>query len=170
MIRRMAACTSCGAALPAADAQCRRCGAKAVPELELQVPVRPSTRTAAQKPKAPQEEISLELAVDPRALVAERSSGPPPSSGPGGFPNVQAMPSGVIARGQQAALARSPTGTGLMPSPHPAPSPGLAPAPDPTPAGPAVGDLAFDARLLADYGDAPSGVLRAPFYAWRVLR
>jgi hypothetical protein len=34
----------------------------------------------------------------------------------------------------------------------------------------AVGDLAFDARLLADYGNPPQGWLTAPMYAWRVLR
>jgi hypothetical protein len=33
-----------------------------------------------------------------------------------------------------------------------------------------VGDLAFDARLLADHGNAPQGWLLAPIYAWRVLR
>jgi hypothetical protein len=33
-----------------------------------------------------------------------------------------------------------------------------------------VGDVAFDARLLADYGDPPKHWLLAPFYAWRVLR
>jgi hypothetical protein len=34
----------------------------------------------------------------------------------------------------------------------------------------AVGDLAFDARLLADHGNAPQGWLLSPMYAWRVLR
>jgi hypothetical protein len=34
----------------------------------------------------------------------------------------------------------------------------------------AVGDLAFDARLLADFGNPPQGWLTAPMYAWRVLR
>jgi hypothetical protein len=34
----------------------------------------------------------------------------------------------------------------------------------------AVGDLAFDARLLADHGSAPQGWALAPVYAWRVLR
>ena len=33
-----------------------------------------------------------------------------------------------------------------------------------------VGDVAFDARLLADYGDPPGHWLLSPFYAWRVLR
>jgi hypothetical protein len=36
----------------------------------------------------------------------------------------------------------------------------LAPAPD----------LDADARLLADYGDAPSNAVLAPLYAWRVLK
>jgi chromosome segregation ATPase len=34
----------------------------------------------------------------------------------------------------------------------------------------AVGDLAFDARLLADYGNPPQSSVLAPLYAWRVLR
>jgi hypothetical protein len=35
---------------------------------------------------------------------------------------------------------------------------------------PAVGDLAFDAQLLAEYGDPPRHWFLAPVYAWRVLR
>jgi len=35
---------------------------------------------------------------------------------------------------------------------------------------PSVGDVAFDARLLADYGKAPGHWLLSPLYAWRVLR
>jgi hypothetical protein len=35
---------------------------------------------------------------------------------------------------------------------------------------PSVGDVAFDARLLADYGEAPSQWLLSPLYAWRVLK
>jgi hypothetical protein len=34
----------------------------------------------------------------------------------------------------------------------------------------AVGDLVFDARLLANYGSAPSHWLATPLYAWRVMR
>jgi chromosome segregation ATPase len=32
-----------------------------------------------------------------------------------------------------------------------------------------VGDLAFDAKLLADYGEPPKHWLLRPMYAWRVL-
>jgi hypothetical protein len=35
---------------------------------------------------------------------------------------------------------------------------------------PRVGDVAFDARLLADYGEAPRQWLLSPLYAWRVLK
>ncbi len=35
---------------------------------------------------------------------------------------------------------------------------------------PDVGDVAFDAKLLADYGDPPRHWLLSPLYAWRVLR
>jgi chromosome segregation ATPase len=34
----------------------------------------------------------------------------------------------------------------------------------------AVGDLDFDARLLAEYGEPPRHWLLSPLYAWRVLR
>jgi hypothetical protein len=34
----------------------------------------------------------------------------------------------------------------------------------------AVGDLAFDARLLADFGEVPTHWVLAPFYALRVIR
>jgi hypothetical protein len=40
----------------------------------------------------------------------------------------------------------------------------------PTSVAPAVGDIAFDARLLADYGEAPRHWLFSPLYAWRVFR
>jgi hypothetical protein len=32
------------------------------------------------------------------------------------------------------------------------------------------GDVAFDARLLADYGDPPGHWILSPFYAWRVMK
>jgi hypothetical protein len=92
-----------------------------VPELELDVRTAPASRT---KPKAVGDPQSpLELAIDPRALVEERS---------------QWMSPGALF-------------------------PGLA-----TPAAPA--ELAFDARLLADYGEPASHPMLSPLYAYRVLR
>ncbi len=35
---------------------------------------------------------------------------------------------------------------------------------------PDVADVAFDARLLADYGEPPGHWILTPIYAWRVLR
>jgi hypothetical protein len=34
----------------------------------------------------------------------------------------------------------------------------------------AIGDVSFDARLLADYGQPPESWFALPFYAWRVIR
>ena len=148
MIGRMArGCSSCGGALRATDALCPHCGAKNLPDLELPLPARTSAKPPGKARAKPEEEISLELAVDPRALIQERASGGQPPA-----VQVQPMPAdAMIVHGAAAAASLAP------------PQPQAPPAP-------AVGDLAFDARLLADYGDPPSGILGAPFYAWRVLR
>lgn len=159
MIHRMLSCASCGAQGVAPGQACPRCGAKALPDLELDLKARPAPRPPAPK-SAAKDEISMELAVDPRALMQERAraEGPPPVA-------VQTVPSGDFARGAAAgspgALAAAPT-RALVPA---APAGG----PMATP-GPVVGDVAFDARLLADYGEPPRHWLLSPLYAWRVLR
>lgn len=94
----------------------------------------------------------MELAVDPRALMQERAraEGTAP-------PRAQTVASGAVA---PIALATAPTRALAQPSPG-------GPIATPTPA---VGDVAFDARLLADYGEPPRHWLLSPVYAWRVLR
>jgi hypothetical protein len=139
---RMTACISCGAEGVAPGAACPRCGTKALPELELDVRA-PVSQKAPKPKKPPDEEVSLELAVDQRALVQERAAET-------ALARVAAAPAGVVMRGRES----RPPGR-LSRSSHP-----------PL----AVGDLAFDARLLADYGDAPTHWVLAPFYAWRVIR
>jgi len=94
----------------------------------------------------------MELAVDPRALMQERARAEAHAP-----PLAQTVPSGVAP----IALAAAPT-RALAPA-----SPAGGPAPTSTPA---VGDVAFDARLLADYGEPPRHWLLSPLYAWRVLR
>jgi hypothetical protein len=108
----------------------------------LAVPA-PAAAKAPRPRKPPAEEVTLELAVDPRLLAqtqVEETS----------LARVQAVPSGVLVRGgdsgRPARLSRT-SGAPL-----------------------AVGDLAFDARLLAEYGSPPGHWLLSPFYAWRVLR
>jgi hypothetical protein len=117
-----------------------------VPELALG-PRAPAGAKAPPPKKAPEREVALELAIDPRALVQERAQHE--HSGDAAIVRVPAAAPGVIAR------EPSRSGRALRHS-----------------SGPplAVGDLAFDARLLADHGSAPKGWLLAPFYAWRVLR
>jgi hypothetical protein len=136
----MPSCPSCGAPLDALakNARCSACGAlpanpmaaaptAAGPDFELDVPRRPAPKPVAARKV--EEEVTLELAVEPRARIAQRNSGAVTAVQP-----AQAL----ILRGQ-ADLAT-------------------------------IGDVAFDARLLADYGDPPTHWVRAPIYAWRVLR
>jgi hypothetical protein len=137
----MTACPSCGAEGVALGSACPSCGAKALPELELDVRRRASAKSPKPK-KAAEEVVPLELAVDPRALVEERAADAP-------LARVQASASGVVARRESSWPGR------LARSSHP-----------PL----AVGDLAFDARLLADYGSPPDHWVLAPIYAWRVIQ
>jgi hypothetical protein len=145
---RMPSCPSCGAErfASAKNAPCAKCGtiaaaaspaadvpAGAALDFELDVPKRPAAKVAP--PRKIEEEVKLELAVQPRTfapIVADADSNAvtliPPS--PGALVRRQ-------ARGE------------VVPS---------------------VGDVAFDARLLADYGDAPGHWLMSPLYAWRVLK
>lgn len=140
----MPSCPSCGAerVASAKNAPCPACGASAVasaptagaPDFELDLPKRPAPKALAPRKKV-EEEVTLELAVDPRSF----SSTAPADRGP----NAEA----VLQPGQ-ALIVRQGARHGAL----------------------SVGDVAFDARLLADYGDAPRHWLLLPFYAWRVLR
>jgi hypothetical protein len=131
----MPSCPSCGAPIDASakNAPCVACGAlpagpAAIPDLELDVPKRAAPKPAAARKKV-DEEVTLELAVEPRTIPVPRG----PSASAGVQPG-QAL----ILRGQSTVAS--------------------------------VGDVAFDARLLADYGDPPGHWLGLPMYAWRVLK
>jgi hypothetical protein len=130
----MSSCPSCGAQrLPgAANAPCRTCGARAAPELELDVPKRPLPRPSARK--AVEVEPALELAVDPRS-----------------FGGADAAASRALQSAPSAAFKPSASRDAR------------------TELAPDVGDVAFDARLLAEYGAPPKHWLLSPLYAWRVL-
>lgn len=124
------------------------------PDLELGARPKPAAKPA--KPKAQQEELSLELAVDPRELVAQRSA---EASGAGFH---QAPGSGLQAPARAAAPAPMSTYVQAR-SPQPGARGQAAPlAP--------ANDLETDAIVLADYGDAPRSWIFAPMYAWRVLK
>jgi hypothetical protein len=95
--------------------------------------------------KRPEAELVLELAVDPRSLVQPAvgdvdTPASGPRSRPDGAPTRSAANSTALAVRREAATAL------------------------------AVGDVGFDAHLLADYGDAPGHWLLSATYAWRVLR
>ncbi len=136
----MPSCPSCGAPIDASakSSPCAACGAlpantpaaaatsATAPDFELDVPRRPAPKPVA--PRKVQEEVTLELAVEPRAPFVERGSG---------AVTVVQPAQALIVRGQ-AHMAT-------------------------------VGDVAFDARLLAEYGDPPGHWVRLPLYAWRVL-
>lgn len=151
----MASCGTCGAEGLAAGQACPRCGSMPAPDLELGA--RPKAAAKPAKPKVQQEELSLELAVDPRELVAQRSAVAPLAGQAPTPPAPAAYATAPVARGGQAApLARPPAPHAMAPRPgHPMQ---------------AQSDLETDALVLADYGDAPSSWIFAPMYAWRVLK
>ena len=135
----MPSCPSCGAerADSAKNARCSARGAPApkAPAADFELDVRQRPPPKPPSPRKVEEEVKLELAIEPRSfsrVVADR--------------DANAMT--VVAPAQ----ALSVRGTG------------------PAGAGLSVGDVGFDARLLADYGDAPGHWLLTPLYAWRVLR
>ena len=137
----MAACPSCGTERASGAGPCPGCGA------------------LASKPETggPPE---LELDVRPRAPARAAAK--------------------TAAKPQEVALELAIDPRQLTDAPHDARASGLHATP--ALAGPrgvvatpnasaAVGvDIAFDAHLLAEYGDPPSRALLLPFYAWRVLR
>jgi hypothetical protein len=115
-----------------------------MPAPDLDLEVRPRAAPKA-KPKKVEEDAPLELAIDPRSLMQERSSGglaPPPSSHSG-------MHGGMHGTVPMPIVAQRKKPTSLAP--------------------PAV-DLETDARVLADYGDPPGNAILAPMYAWRVFK
>jgi hypothetical protein len=150
----MASCPSCGAEGIPTGATCPRCGAaasrpqSAVPALELDMPVRRAAKPAAPKKKI-EEEVSLELAIDPRSLIQPIDPEPPPSI-PASSSVRQAAPNMPPRRDSTGSAALARRGRDSIQ--------------------PAVHDLAFDARLLAEYGDPPANWVMSPFYAWRVLK
>lgn len=111
------------------------------PDFQLDVPKRPAPKPVA--PRKVEAEVKLELAVEPRSfapVVADRDS-----NADSNRITVVQPAQAMIVRGHARAEVVVP-GVG------------------------SVGDVAFDARLLADYGPAPGHWLLSPLYAWRVLR
>jgi hypothetical protein len=111
-------------------------------ELELAVRARPAPKPPQWRKKK-DEVLSLELAVDPRTLVAERAAEAHPAPREHA-PGAAAMSAPVVRGGGTAgSVARVED---------------------------AEGDLAADARVLADYGETPGSWIAAPLYAWRVMK
>jgi hypothetical protein len=117
-------------------------GPAASPSLELDVPIRKAQKAPAKK--APEAEIHLELAIDPRTLQQPAVTDPAPPSGPRPRVSVSAPPG--KSHGSALAVRREVSG------------------------GLSVADMASDASLLADYGEPPGHWLLSGLYAWRVLR
>jgi hypothetical protein len=118
------------------------------PDLELGARPRPAAKPA--KPKVQQEEMALELAVDPRELVQQRSAehtAPAPA----------AYATAPVPRGAHSGAALAPPTTPRSLAPRP----GLPVVPS---------EVETDALVLADYGEAPRSWIFAPMYAWRVLK
>ncbi len=162
----MPSCPSCGAerAASAKNAPCAACGAVAAsgppavparparaalaPDFQLDVPKRPPPKPVA--PRKVEAEVKLELAVEPRnfaPIAREASAGSSRVTVHDGDSNADSNRITVV-QPAQAMIMRAKARE----------------------LGPTVGDVAFDAQLLADYGPAPSHWLLSPLYAWRVLR
>lgn len=139
----MPSCPSCGAEVSSAKdspcAACRVLDARPVapPDFELAVRERPLAKAPPRKIVA-EEEVKLELAVDPRSFASGAVA-----------PAEQPSTSLAVGRPEAALTVVGDARAELTPS---------------------VGDVAFDARLLADFGDAPRHWILSPLYAWRVLR
>jgi hypothetical protein len=118
------------------------------------VPVRRAAKPAPAK-KKPEEEVSLELAIDPRTLIQPMDPDPPSmggssaghSRGPTTNPPGRSAARAIAPSADTALVRRASERPGLV-----------------------VHDLAFDARLLAEYGDPPSHWVMSPLYAWRVMK
>jgi len=126
------------------------------------MPVRRAAKPAAPR-KAIEEEVSLELAVDPRTLIQPMDPEPPSS-----VPSSHVGHVGHVGNVRGAHAASRPPAGAARPSGSPAYA-SLARRTSES-AKPAVHDLAFDARLLAEYGAPPSHWAMSALYAWRVLR
>ncbi len=122
-----------------------------MPAPELDIDVRPRAAPKAAKPKKVEEDLPLELAVDPRSLMRERSSG------------VMAPPPGTMQSGMHGMQERGGM-HGTVPMPI------VAQRKKPTSLAPPAVDLETDARVLADYGDPPGSPVLTPMYAWRVFK
>jgi hypothetical protein len=119
------------------------------------MPVRRAAKPAAPKKKL-EEEVSLELAIDPRSLIQPIDPEPPSS-----------IPASSAVRQVGSAASRPPGGASR---PHALATDVALARRAHESMRPAVHDLAFDARLLAEYGDPPANWVMSPLYAWRVLK
>jgi hypothetical protein len=118
-----------------------------MPAPELDLDARPRAAAKAAKPKKEVvEEAPLELAVDPRSIMQERSQ---EAAAPVPIPPIH---------------------LGARPGP-PAPLTATSSSrSQPSSLAPPAADLETDARMLADYGDPPGTPVLAPLYAWRVFK
>lgn len=146
----MGVCSTCGTEGIGPGRACPQCGAMEAPGLELDVRARPAPKPVKPRVKA-ETPPAFELAVDPRELVHQRSAEPAAPR----WPPVQAAATGAVVRGQP-------------PYSH-APQ-GIARPRSLRPPGATADDDGLDAHVLADLGDPPSTWIKAPMYAWRVLR
>ena len=135
----MSVCPSCGVERSATNDACPKCGVYPTPDLALPPRV-PRPAKPAKTGRSREEQAPLELAVDPRMLVAERSTEV--------LAQVQAaLPNGVILDDRTHSGGAIAANGQLT-----------------------VSDLACDAGLLADYGGTPTSWVKSPLYAWRVMR
>jgi len=146
----MGVCSTCGTEGIGPGRACPQCGAMEVPALELDVRARPAPKPVKPRVKA-ETPPAFELAVDPRELVQQRAA----ETAAPQFPRVQAAATGAVMRGP-APYAHAPQS---IARPH-----------GPRPAHAGVDDDGLDAHVLADLGESPSSWIKAPMYAWRVLK
>jgi hypothetical protein len=133
---------------------CSSCGrtSQAVPDFELDVPPPPPPKTTSIAAKRRDEELKIDLAVDPESLrppvQTSVACGSFPPSRPSGAPGA----STALVPARTMAMANAPSGR---------------PSAIPTPL---ENDEELAARTLANYGAPPSGALLAPLYAYKVYK
>jgi hypothetical protein len=150
----MAACPYCRNPSWMSGVPCSKCGrtSQAAPDIELELPAPPPPKPKLVTSKRNDEELKIDLAVDPEDL---RAPAPIASSG-GSFPPPRTSSAPI-------ALAQSPARTVAMSGAPLANRTSTIPTP-------LENDDELAARTLANYGVPPAGALFAPLYAYKVYK
>lgn len=154
MLEAMSVCPACGAEGVTEGEACPKCwhvAGYSGPDLALDVPAPPAPKPKAPPPKKKVEEDRIDFAVDMASIRPQVSVPPPVSERVPKVPSLAAPPSSSADAVPVLAAANAPA------------RPNAA-------AAPLAIDRSLEASTLANYGDAPSNIVLAPLYAYRVYK